>query len=126
MTAARVRWGWVLLALGSVILVLGWLGPQVATSGVALVTAAAFLRDSRHRRFLVRALAVSFVGTAVVMVSYWLTMAGVWGIGEGTGRSTWWVIPIVGLYYLGWVMGVVGTVLLYREAVAARRVRMVR
>lgn len=116
MTAVTGRGAWArpLLVIGATGLVVGTIDPLegavLILAGVALITLAAFLGGSRHRRILTWALALLSVGVAAVWIS---SLYG--GFGDGTGRSLWWLVPVLAPYLLGWLLGVVGTVLAFRE-----------
>ncbi|MDR7328592.1 hypothetical protein [Corynebacterium guangdongense] len=120
-TQDRLRLARPLMIVGTVGLVIG-LFPQMLPWGVALMALAAHVLGGRRRVLLTWALGVSAVGGMMIMVNYWLAMAGVGRFGSEPGAGLLVAAP----YYLGWVLGIVGTVLLYRDAAAAGRVRTVR
>lgn len=110
----RAAWVRPLLIVGTVGLVIGTIDPLEGSvlilAGVALITLGSFLGGSRHRRLLAWSLALVSVGVGAVWIS---SLYG--GFGGDTGRSLWWLVPVLAPYVLGWLLGVVGTVRLFRE-----------
>ncbi|MDR7328591.1 hypothetical protein [Corynebacterium guangdongense] len=119
--SGRSRWVWPLLVLGTAGLVLGVLGPRLGPWGVALAALAAFLYRSRHRRVLAWALGLSVVGTLLVLIIFWWAVSQGRAPGPGMEPVFWRIAPAAIPYYLGWVLGIIGAVGLYRELLGARR-----
>lgn len=115
----RAAWTRPLLIIGTLGLVVGTIDPLegsvLIVAGVALITLAAFLGGSRHRRLLASSLVIIGAGVA----GMWI-ISGYGGVGGDTGRSMWWLVPILVPYVLGWLLAVVGTVRLFRETFRRR------
>ncbi|WP_156226957.1 hypothetical protein [Corynebacterium comes] len=103
-----------LAVIGLLGLVIGTLDPLegsvLIVAGVALITLAAFLGGSRHRSLLAWSLVIIVLAVAGMWIS---SLYG--GFGGDTGRSLWWLVPVLAPYILGWLLAVVGTVRLFRE-----------
>ena len=115
----RTAWTRPLLIIGTLGLVVGTIDPLegsvLIVAGVALITLAAFLGGSRHRRLLALSLVILGAGVA----GMWI-ISGYGGLGVDTGRSMWWLVPILVPYVLGWLLAVVGIVRLFRETFRRR------
>ena len=115
----RTAWTRPLLIIGTLGLVVGTIDPLegsvLIVAGVALITLAAFLGGSRHRRLLASSLVIVGAGVA----GMWI-ISGYGGVGGDTGRSMWWLVPILVPYVLGWLLAVVGIVRLFRETFRRR------
>jgi hypothetical protein len=111
MTRNRSR---TLVITGLVLMLAGALDPLegsvVILAGSALAAAGAFFVKSRRYRLQVTAFVLIAIGVAAL---FGLSALG--GVGGNTGRSIWWLTICVS-YPVGWVIGLVGAVLLLREA----------
>lgn len=77
-------------------------GSVVILTGVALAAAAAHRLHSQYRRQLLAALALTTVGVAAL----W-GVSALGGFGGDTGRSNWWVVPMLP-YPIGWMLAIAG------------------
>jgi hypothetical protein len=90
-----------------------WWGPSIPSlegslaivPGAGLAALGAFLGHSRRRVFSYWAVVLVVVGVAAMF-----GVSAVGGLGEGTGRSLWWAVPLVVPYAAGWVLGLIGAV----------------
>ncbi len=80
-------------------------GSLVIVPGAVLAALGAFLGRSRRRVLSYWAVALVVVGVAAMF-----GVSAVGGVGEGTGRSLWWAVPVVVPYAAGWVLGLIGAV----------------
>lgn len=80
-------------------------GSLVIVPGAGLAALGAFLGHSRRRVFSYWAVVLVVVGVAAMF-----GVSAVGGLGEGTGRSLWWAVPLVVTYAAGWVLGLIGAV----------------
>lgn len=117
--AGRAAWTRPLLIIGTLCLAVGTIDPLegavLIVGGVALIILAAFLGGSRSRRLLASSLVLIGAGVA----GMWI-ISGYGGVGGDTGRSMWWLVPILVPFVLGWLLAVVGTVRLFRETFRRR------
>jgi hypothetical protein len=103
-----------LVIVGLVLMLAGALDPLegsvVILAGSALAAAGAFFSKSRRYRLQVTAFVLISVGVAAL---FGLSALG--GVGGNTGRSMWW-LAICASYPVGWVIGLVGAIVLLRWA----------
>ena len=106
-------WHYVLLVLGTLCMLVGAVDPLegsvIILPGTAMAALEAFLGGSRHARLLARASAL--VGLGIVAL-FGLSAFG--GIGGPKGLPWWWGALLLP-YPVGWIMGLVGVVLRFRE-----------
>jgi hypothetical protein len=104
----RRLWVVLLSIIGLLAMMIGALDPLegafVILPGSGLIALAAFLGQSRHRRFVYWAFGLTALGVAVIVV--WSLFGGV---GGDTGRSTWWLLTALP-YPVGWFMSLLGAV----------------
>jgi len=112
MTLIR-RWAPALLVLGLVAMLIGAIdaleGSLVILAGSAMVMLSALL--GRNRRL--KLLAWSFVLVAVGCGALW-GFSALGGFGGNTGRSNWWGFVLLP-YPVGWLLGLIGGIQLFRE-----------
>ncbi len=107
------KWPRILVIVGFVLMLIGILDPLegslVILPGTGLVALGALLRNSPSR--------------ILISWAFWLVLFGIgamWGlsaiggIGGETGRSHWWGLTILP-YPIGWIMGFVGAIRIFRE-----------
>lgn len=103
----------VLALLGLAAMVVGAIDPLegafVIMPGVALVTLAARLSRSRHLRLIGWSLLLVAAGVGAMIV-----LSALGGVGGRSGRSPWWSLVILP-YPVGWIMGIVGAIRMWRE-----------
>lgn len=92
----------------------GWIA---ILAGIGVVALAAASSSSRWLKLLVVAFALTAVGVAAMLV---LSFLG--GIGGASGRSLWWAFALVP-YPAGFLLGLVGAVLLSIEVFRTRRLQ---
>jgi hypothetical protein len=80
-------------------------GSLLVLPATALAALGAGIRKTRQRRLLYLALGLVAFGVGALWV-----LSAVGGIGGSTGRSYWWA-ALLAPYAVGWLMGLVGTVL---------------
>lgn len=114
------RWHKILVVVGAVGLAVGTIDPLEGSvlilAGVLLIAVGGLAGGRRHRRLLVWSLLLTLVGVAAMWI---LSLLG--GVGGSTGLSAWWLLPSVAPYALGWLLAVIGTVLVLREFFGKRR-----
>jgi hypothetical protein len=107
------RWSHILLAVGTIAMVIGALDPMegsiIILLGIGIVTLEAFLSKSQHRKLL----CWSFVLAALGVAYLWIISA-FGGFGGDTGRSLWWCLTFLP-YPVGWFMGIAGVIKRYHE-----------
>ena len=105
----RTLWPSVLVVVGLLAMLVGAVDPLegsfVILPGSGLVAAGAYLGRSRYRTLLAWAFALIVAGVGAMVV---FTALG--GIGGHSGSSLWWGLFVLP-YPLGWIIGLVGTVL---------------
>lgn len=118
---ARTRWSHVLVIVGLIGMLIGAIDPLegslIILPGSGVVALSALLGQSRHRRLLYWAFGLTAVGVGAMFV---LSMFGGTGGRSGRGHSNWWALVILP-YPVGWIMGLVGIILSFRERRLARR-----
>ena len=104
---ARKPWSGILVVAGGIAMLAGVLDPLegsvVILAGSGLVTLGTFL-GANGRSLLVYWICIFVliaVGTGAMFV-----LSAMGGFGGRTGRSWWWVLPILP-YPVGWIMGMV-------------------
>lgn len=119
MTRPRL-WGKVLVVIGTIGLFIGTIDPLEGSvlilAGIILITVAVFMGGSKYRTLLLWSLVLTTVGVTAMWI-----ISGFGGVGGDTGRSLWWLVPIVTPYALGWLLGVIGMVLVFREFFSKNR-----
>ncbi len=102
-----------LVIAGLVLMLVGALDPLEGSvlilGGSALTAAGAFFGKSPRYRLQVAAVVLIAIGVAAL---FGLSALG--GVGGNTGRSIWWLSICVS-YPSGWVIGLVGAIVLVRE-----------
>lgn len=110
---ARTRWSHVLVIVGLIGMLIGAIDPiegsLIILPGSGVVALGALLAQSRHRRLLYWAFGLIAVGVGAMFV-----LSGFGGTGGSTGHSNWWLLVVLP-YPVGWIMGLVGIVLSFRE-----------
>lgn len=94
-------------------------GAFIALPFGAVLTAGAFLSQSRYRVPLYWAFGSMTLGVAVLA-----TLSAIGGIGGKTGHSVWWGLLLVP-YPLGWLTALVYGVRLLREPIPSLREKVV-
>ena len=111
--SAAPGWHRALLVVGTLLMILGAIDPLegslVILPGVVMVALGAFLGGSRHTRMLAWAAALTAIG---VVMLFALSARG--GIGGPNGLP-WWTGILLLPYPAGWIMGLVGAFLRFRE-----------
>lgn len=111
---SRTIWRRVLVVVGTIGLIIGTIDPLEGSvlilAGIILITGAVFTGGSKHRTLLMWSLLLALMGVA----GLWI-ISDLGGVGGDTGRSMWWLVPILTPYVLGWLLGIIGMVLVLRE-----------
>ena len=111
--SAAPWWHRALLVVGTLLMILGAIDPLegsvIILPGVVMVALGAFLGGSRHTRMLAWAASLVALGVALLFA---LSARG--GIGGPNGLP-WWTLVILLPYPAGWIMGLVGAWLRFRE-----------
>jgi hypothetical protein len=105
----RSLWSTILVIVGIIAMLVGAIDPLegslIILPGSGMVALGALLGKSRYRRLLYSAFVLIAVGVGVM---FGLSMLG--GVGGSTGRSNWWLLFVLP-YPIGWIIGLVGTIL---------------
>jgi len=113
-----VRLPRILVISGLVLMLIGAIDPLegslVILPGSGMIALGAFLGRIRRRALLTWAFVLIAIGVGVMFA-----MSAVGGFGGSTGRSMWWALVVVP-YPVGWVMGLVGTILTLKESPKGR------
>jgi hypothetical protein len=112
----RKLWSRVLVIVGLTAMVVGAIDPLegslIILPGSVVLTAGALLAGTRYRKLILWSFALMVVGFAAL---WWLSaLGGLGDIGDGGKRSYWWAL-VLAPFPVGWVMGVVGAILMLRE-----------
>jgi hypothetical protein len=103
----------ILLITGFIAMLIGMIDPLegsvVILAGSFLLAISAFLGKSR--RSLIIYLSFGMIAFGVGML-FFLSSLG--GVGGTSGHSWWWLLT-VSPYPVGWIMGIVGTIMMIRE-----------
>ena len=113
----RNRWSRILVIAGLVVMLLGAIDPLegslVILPGSVLLTVGALLVATRYKKLILWSLALVVIGVGALWG--WSAVGGFGDIGDGGRRSYWWALTITP-FPVGWVMGIVGAILMLREA----------
>jgi hypothetical protein len=105
----RLLWSNILVLVGLIAMLIGTIDPLegslIILTGSGMVALGALLGKSRHRLLLYCAFILIAIGVGVM---FGLSMLG--GVGGSTGRSNWWLLVVLP-YPIGWIIGLVGTIL---------------
>lgn len=108
-----LNWPKILLIAGFIGMLAGMIDPLegsvVILGGSLLVAISAYLGKSR--RSLILYLSFGMIALGVAML-FFLSSLG--GVGGTSGRSWWWLL-IVSPYPFGWILGIIGTILILRD-----------
>lgn len=108
-----VPWPRILVIVGLIAMVIGAIDPLegslVILPGITLVTLGAWLGKSRHRVLIYWSFVLVVIGEGVL----WGASA-LGGFGPGTGLSYWW-LPTLLPYPVGWIMGIISAIRTLRE-----------
>ena len=103
----------ILLIVGFIAMLIGMIDPLegsvVILAGSCLLAISAFLGKSRRSMIIYISFALIAVGVGLL---FGLSALG--GVGGDTGRSYWWLLVVLP-YPVGWILGIVGTVLMFRD-----------
>ena len=106
-------WPKILLIAGFIGMLVGMIDPMegsvVILAGSFLLAISAFL--GRSRRSLIIYLSFGMIAIGVGML-FFLSSLG--GVGGTSGRSWWWLLT-VSPYPLGWILGIIGTILMLKD-----------
>jgi hypothetical protein len=107
------NWPKILLIGGFIAILIGMIDPLegsvVILAGSCLLAISAFLSKSKRSLILYLSFALIAVGVGLL---FGLSALG--GVGGNTGRSYLWLLVVLP-YPAGWIMGIVGTVLMLRD-----------
>jgi hypothetical protein len=107
-----LNWPKILLIAGFIGMLIGMVDPLegsvVILAGSFLVAISAFL--SKSKRSLIIYLSFGMIALGVGMLFY---ISSLGGVGGDTGRS-YWVLLSVAPYPLGWILGIIGTILMLK------------
>jgi hypothetical protein len=108
-----LNWPKILLIAGFIGMLIGMIDPMegsvVILAGSFLLAISAFL--GRSRRSLIIYLSFGMIAIGVGML-FFLSSLG--GVGGTSGRSWWWLLT-VSPYPLGWILGIIGTILMLKD-----------
>ena len=108
----RLLWSKILVIVGLMAMLIGAIDPLegslIILPGSGMVALGALLGKSRYRLLLYSAFVTIGVG-----IMFGLSMLG--GVGGCTGRSNWWLLVVLPLP-LGWIIGLVGTIVKLMES----------
>ena len=117
----RLLWSNILLIVGLIAMLIGAIDPLegslIILLGSGMIALSAFLVNNRYRRLLYYAFVMIVIGIGLM---FGLSMFG--GLGGSTGRSLWWALVIIP-YPVGWIMGLIGVILRFRELYSGRIVK---
>jgi len=115
----RVLWSRILLILGLFGMLLGALDPLegsvIILPCAAIATLGVWIGRARLRRLESAALILIAVGVGAMFL-----LSAVGGVGGASGTSAWWAL-IVAPYPIGWILGIVVTVLSLVETFRGRQ-----
>jgi hypothetical protein len=89
-------------------------GSLLILVGGALVALGGLLGHAPRRRLLYLACALMTAGVGAMFV-----LSSLGGTGGSSGRSNWWLLPVLP-YPAGWILGVVGAILTLRDDLLRR------
>ena len=105
----RTAWSRILVVIGLLGMLIGALDPMegslVVLPGTGVAALGAFFSRSRYRFRLYAAFIMVAVGVGALFA-----LSAIGGFGGTTGRSIWWGLLILP-YPLGWILGLVGSIL---------------
>jgi phosphotransferase system glucose/maltose/N-acetylglucosamine-specific IIC component len=108
-----LNWPKILLITGFIAMLIGIIDPLegsvVILAGSFLLAISAFLGKSKHSLIIYLSFALIAVGVGLL---FGLSAMG--GVGDNTGRSNWWLLVVLP-YPVGWILGIVGTVMMMRQ-----------
>jgi hypothetical protein len=102
-----------LAVVGLAVMLIGSIDPLegsvIIVPGLGLAALAGFVGQCTRRRLLYWSFAFVAAGVAAMFV-----LSAFGGAGGQTGRSIWWALVILP-YPVGWILGLVGTIITIRE-----------
>jgi hypothetical protein len=108
-----LNWPKILLIVGFIGMLVGMIDPLegsvVILAGSLLLVLSAFLGKSK--RSLMIYLSFGMITLGVGMLFY---LSSLGGGGGNSGRSWWWLLT-VSPYPAGWILGIIGTILMLRD-----------
>jgi hypothetical protein len=110
----RLLWSKILVIVGLMAMLIGAIDPLegslIILPGSGMVALGALLGKSRYRLLLYSAFVPITIGVGMLF-----GLSGLGGVGGSTGRSNWWLLVVLPLP-LGWIIGLVGTILKLMES----------
>lgn len=108
-----LNWPKILLIIGFIAMLIGMIDPLegsvVILAGSCMLAISAYLGKSRRSMIIYMSFGLITVGVGLL---FGLSELG--GVGGDTGRSNWWLLVVLP-YPVGWILGIVGTILMMRE-----------
>jgi hypothetical protein len=108
-----LNWPKILLIVGFIGMLIGMIDPLegsvVILAGSLLVAISAFLGKSRRSLILYFSFGLIAVGVGML---FFISSLG--GVGGNSGRSWWWLLT-VSPYPAGWILGIIGTILMLKD-----------
>lgn len=108
-----LNWPKILLIIGFIGMLIGMIDPLegsvVILAGSFMLAISAFLGKSKRSLMLY----ISF-GLIAVGVGLLFFISSLGGVGGNSGRSNWWLLTVAP-YPAGWILGIIGTILMLRD-----------
>jgi len=116
-----LNWPKILLIIGFIGMLIGMIDPLegsvVILAGSFMLAISAFLGKSKRSLMLY----ISF-GLIAVGVGLLFFISSLGGVGGNSGRSNWWLLTVAP-YPAGWILGIVGTIMMLKDRTKAKVTR---
>ena len=110
----------ILLIVGFIAMLIGMIDPLegsvVILAGSCMLAISAFLSKSKRSLILYLSFALIAIGVGLLFV-----LSAFGGVGGDTGRSYWWLLVVLP-YPVGWILGIIGTIIMMRERSKKREI----
>ena len=114
----RITWSRIMIILGLFGMLLGALNPLegciIILPCAGLAALGAWMGQTRRRKLLYFAFPLIAIGVGAMFL-----FTAIGGIGGTSGRSMWWLL-VMAPYPIGWILGLIGSVLSLVETFGQR------